>query len=82
MAWNAKLIAVNMNVEKDIDYIETTIQFTDGTTTKDKVYRVYSDQLAGTTVADFSAIVQVDLEKLNKLESFSNTLKTKIGATL
>lgn len=82
MAWNAKLTAVDMNVAKDIDYIEATVQFTDGTTTKNKTYRVYAGELAGTTVADFKTIVQVDLDKLNKLETFTATLKTKIGVTL
>lgn len=82
MAWNAKLTAVDMNVAKDIDYIEVTVQFTDGTTTKNKTYKVYAGELAGTTVADFKTVVQVDLDKLNKLETFSNTLKNKIGATL
>jgi rubrerythrin len=82
MAWNAKLTEVEMNVEKDLDYIEAIVQFTDGTTTKDKTYKVYAGQLANTTIADFKAIVQVDLDKLNKLETFTNVLKTKIGATL
>lgn len=71
-----------MNVDKDIDYIEVTVQFIDGATAKDKMYKVYAGDLANTTVADFKAIVQVDLDKLNKLQTFTGVLKAKIGATL
>jgi hypothetical protein len=82
MAWTAKLTNVVMDAEKDIDFIEASVQFSDGVTLRNKTYRVYAEELAGTTVADFKAIVQTDLDKLNKLEAFSNTLKTKIGATI
>jgi len=83
MAWQARLISVNVSLDKTVDALSFTVNLfeADGRN-RDKTYILYLDELADTNLTTLKAKVTEDLARLTKLDDIRTKLEAKIGAVI
>jgi uncharacterized protein Veg len=83
MAWSAKLTSVNTSLEKTVDSLSFTVEFseTDGRKTT-KTYILYLDELADTNLLTLKAKVDEDKARLTKLDDIRVKLEAQLGKVI
>lgn len=78
--WKARLEEVNYDFTKTNERFEMVVRFfhTD-TRTYMKTYIIQLDELPDVSLATFKSYVDIDLARINKLETILTNLSTKIG---
>jgi len=83
MVWTAQITSVEQHLDKTNERIVIDVQF-DETDTRQylKKYTLWIDELTGITLQDFKDLIQLDIDKLTKLDNIKTTLDAKIGEIL
>lgn len=78
--WKARLEEVNYDFSKTNERFEMVVRFfhTD-TRTYMKTYTIQLDDMSDVSLLAFKNIIQVDLGRINKLETILANLSSKIG---
>lgn len=78
--WQARLLSVNINLDKTVDALRFSVEFfhTDARKTT-KEYIIYLDELETVSLPAIRAQVQVDLDRLAKLDQVRTALESRIG---
>ncbi len=80
MAWQARLTAVNVNLDKTVDALSFTVNFfEDDGRNVDKTYIIYVDELADTNLLTLKAQVDADLARLVRIDDARAKLEARIG---
>lgn len=81
MAWKAKLISTNLDYTKTLSGIDVEVEFfhSDGQRVSRRTYKWWADDLIGVTLADLRAVIELELNRLNKVETVKETLEPYIG---
>jgi hypothetical protein len=80
--WQGKLAEVTYDLNKTVDTIKLTVELTDGTRTTTKEYLIYIDELSEVTASSLKAKIQLDIDRLDKMDKIYNLLLSKIGKVL
>lgn len=81
--WQARLISAVHELEKTVDCVRMTVDLfhTDGRT-KRKEYLLWVDEIETVSLVSLKAKVQVDIDRLTKLDTILSALNTKIGVVI
>jgi hypothetical protein len=81
--WNAKLENIKYDLSVNNERFDMIVRFihTD-TRSYLKTYTLQLDDLSDVSLLGFKSIIQVDLDRLNKLENILGNLSSKIGKTM
>ena len=80
MAWQAKLISVDIDLDKTVDALKMLVElFHEDLRTTTKTYIIYIDEVATVSLVALKVEVQADLDRLTKLDQIRTALEAKIG---
>jgi hypothetical protein len=82
--WKAKLINVVEDVSKRTDGLIMTVELFDDATTRKttKEYLLWVNDFTTIDLASIKAVVQKDLDTLNKVDQVKTALQAKIGLVI
>jgi hypothetical protein len=81
--WQAKLINVIDNLEKTVDALKLEVDLFHADGRKiTKTYIIYLDELTEVSLTSLKAQIQVDLDRLTKLDQVKTALVSKIGKVM